>query len=92
VGQFNDHFHEEVSPNSAAEISRNPLIRRAVIKPSSFHIDQRDHVGGVFGHDLEQLLLVLRVAVDPIDPEPLVDHQRYHDTDGNPEPLHAALS
>jgi hypothetical protein len=40
----------------------------------STHVHQRDYVGGILGHDLEELFLPLGFAMDLKNPDLLLDH------------------
>src|ERR1700752_597653 len=53
-------------------ISQNSFVGRAVVQSPSLHVDQSDHVGGVFRHDLEQFLFLLPLPTDGENAELLI--------------------
>jgi hypothetical protein len=58
-------------------VSRDSFVGSAVVQASSFYVDQRDHVGGAFGDDLEELLTVLGLPIDLMNPELIQQLQWY---------------
>lgn len=68
-------------------IAQDSLVRGAVVKPMSFDVDQRDHVGRVFGDDLEQFFAFLRLPYRAVHAELLVDHEQGKRAESDPIPL-----
>lgn len=56
-------------------VSENPLVGRTVVQAAPFHIDEGDHVGGVFGDDLEEFLAMGGAAGTEEDPDLLGDEE-----------------
>lgn len=56
-------------------VAEHALVRRAVVQASSFDVDQSDHVRGVFGDHLEDLVLLPEFAVGVEDLQLLGDHE-----------------
>src|ERR1700686_5527453 len=74
-------------PQFGGGITQNPLVRGTVVKPPPLHVDQRNHVGGVFGDDLEQLFAMFRLPANAVHAELLVDHDKREGAKGDPIPL-----
>ena len=74
-------------PQFGRGIAENSLVGGTVVKAMSFDVDQRDQVGGVFGDDLEQLLALLRIPVNAVHAELLVDHGQDQGAESDPIPL-----
>ena len=56
-------------------VAEHALVRRAVVQASFFDVNQSDHVRGVFGDHLEDLVLLPEFAVGVEDPQLLGDHE-----------------
>src|ERR1700722_5064949 len=50
-------------------VAQNTFIGGAVVETLAFRIDQRDHIGGVFGDDLKKLFALPGLAPDVEDVE-----------------------
>ena len=70
----------------AGSVAEHALVRRAVVQAASFDVDQCDHVGGVFGDDLEDLVFLAELAISPKDPQFLGDHDDGERSQRNPDP------
>ncbi len=67
-------------------VTEHSLVGRAVVQASSFHIDERNHVGGVFGNCLEDLVLPSKIAVRAVESQFLSHHENGRRSQSNPGP------
>ena len=50
-------------------VAEDSLVSRAVVEAAPLRVDQRDHVGGIFGNDAEQGLPRFGPPVGDINPD-----------------------
>ena len=68
-------FESRGSAEFFRRIAKNFLVSGTVVQAVAFHVDQRNHVSGVFGDDAKQLLAVFEAGAITQQPPLLVNKQ-----------------
>src|SRR6202789_1715037 len=84
-----DLFKRRSSAKFRGRIAQDSLVCGTVVEAASLHIDQSNHVGGIFCDDLKQLFALLRLPMDLVDADLLVDCDDYQRSEGEPFPIHS---
>ena len=74
-------------------VTENSFVCGTVLETSSLDVDQGNHVGGVLGDDLEQLLILSGLAMNAINPHLLEEDENGQRAERNRKPWqHAEFS
>src|ERR1700691_4236672 len=78
-------------PQFGRRVTEDPLVGGIVVEAMSFHVDQRDHVGGIFGNDSEQFFALPELPMSAICAELLVEREKRQCANSDPIPLRHGL-
>lgn len=70
-----DLFEDRGLGQFLGRVAEDLFVGGTVVEAVTFGVDQRDHVGGIFGNDAEELFAIAGTTVSEVDPELLADDE-----------------